>query len=83
MLDGERKIAEEQAKEAGKPDTCAEKIVEGKLEAFFKDNVLVDQPYIRDDSETVQQFVDEVAAKVGENVVVRRFARFELGEEAE
>jgi len=56
--------------------------VEGKLEAFFKETVLLDQDYIREDSKSVADLVGEVAAKVGENVVVRRFARFRLGEEA-
>ena len=51
------------------------------LEKFYKQTVLLDQPYIRDDSKTVADLVSEVAAKVGENVVVRRFARFGLGEE--
>ena len=81
VIHGERKIYEEQARQTGKPDNVAEKIVDGKLEAFFKQTVLLDQPYIRDDSKTVGDLVTEVAAKVGENVVVRRFARFVLGGE--
>ncbi len=83
VLEYEQKIAEGQAKEAGKPDSIVPKIVEGKIEAFLKDNVLLDQPFVKDDSKTIQQYLDEVSAKTGEKVQVRRFARFKLGEEAE
>ena len=76
----ERQIFEIQAKELGKPDNVVEKIVEGKLDAYYKDNVLLEQPFVKDDSKTVQALLDEVAAKVGEKLVVRRFARFKLGE---
>jgi elongation factor Ts len=82
VIDGERKIYEEQARSTGKPDKVIQRIVEGKLEAFLIETVLLDQPYIREDSKTVNDLVHDVAAKVGENVVVRRFARFRLGEEA-
>ena len=84
VVAGERKIYEEQAKATGKPDNVIGRIVDGKLEAFFKEEVLLDQLYIRDDGgkKTVDDLVTELAAKVGENVVVRRFARFKLGEGA-
>jgi elongation factor Ts len=82
VVDGERKIYEEQARSTGKPDRVLSRIVEGKLETFYKETVLLDQPYIRDDSRTVGDLVSGVAAQVGENIVVRRFARFVLGEEA-
>ena len=81
VVAGERKIYEEQARAAGKPDNVLGKIVEGKLESFYAEFVLLDQLYIREDSRSVADLVSEVAAKVGENVVVRRFARFRLGEE--
>ncbi len=81
VVAGERKIYKEQARSSGKPERVLDKIVEGKLEAFYGEFVLLDQPYIREDSRTVADLVSEVAAKVGENVVVRRFARFRLGEE--
>ena len=81
VVEGERKIYQEQATASGKPENVIGRIVEGKLEAFYKETVLLDQPYIRDDSRSVGELVTEVAAKVGENVVVRRFARFVLGEE--
>ena len=82
VIAGERKIYEEQARATGKPDHIIKRMVDGKLEAYFKEFVLLDQSYIRDDSKTVGQLVTEVAGKVKENVVVRRFARFRLGEEA-
>jgi elongation factor Ts len=81
VIAGERKIYEEQARATGKPEAVLDRIVEGKLEAFYKEFVLLDQPYIRDDSKKVADVVAEVAAKVQENVVIRRFARFKLGED--
>jgi elongation factor Ts len=82
-LEAEQKIAEAQARESGKPDNVVPKIVEGKVEAFLKDNVLLDQPFVKDDSKTIQQYLDEVGVKTGEKVQVKRFARFKLGEEPE
>jgi elongation factor Ts len=82
VIAGERKIYEEQARASGKADKVIERIVDGKLQAFFKDTVLLEQAYIREDSKTMGDLVTEVAAKVGEKVVVRRFARFLLGGEA-
>ena len=76
-------LFEAQAKETGKPENVIVKIVEGKLEAFYKDHVLLEQPFVKDDSKTIQQYLEEVGAKTGEKVVVRRFARFKLGEDAE
>ena len=83
VLEAEQKIAEAQARESGKPDNVVPKIVEGKIEAFLKDNVLLDQPFVKDDSKTIQQYLDEVSARTGEKVQVKRFVRFKLGEEAE
>ena len=56
---------------------------DGKLESFYKDNVLLDQPFVKDDSKTIQQLLDETSAQVGEKVAVRRFVRYKLGEGAE
>lgn len=81
VVEGERKLYAEQAREQGKPDNVIERIVQGKLEAFYKDNCLLDQPFVRDDSKTVGELVSETSAKLGEKVEVRRFARFKLGEE--
>ena len=83
LLDSERHIFEVQAKESGKPDNVIDRIVEGKLEAFFKDHVLLDQPFVKDDSTTMQQLLDQTSARVGEKVAVRRFVRYKLGEGAE
>ena len=81
VIEGERKLYAEQAREQGKPDNVIDRIVQGKLEAFYKDNCLLDQPFVRDDSKTVGELVSETSAKVGEKVEVRRFARFKLGED--
>jgi elongation factor Ts len=81
VVEAERKIYAEKAAAEGKPENVIDRIVEGQLKSFFKDTVLLEQPYIREDSKTVRDLVSEVAAKVGENLVVRRFARFQLGEE--
>ncbi len=83
LLDSERHIFEVQAKESGKPDDVVVKIVEGKLDAFYRDHVLLDQPFVKDDAKTVQQLLDETSTKVGEKVAVRRFVRYKLGEGAE
>ena len=79
-LERERHIFEVQAKESGKPEHVIERIVEGKLNALFKDNVLLEQDFVKDDSRTVQQLLDEASAKLGEKVAVRRFVRYKLGE---
>jgi elongation factor Ts len=83
IVDQEDHIARIQAKESGKPDGVIEKIVEGKLGAFYQGTVLLEQPFVKDDSKTIQQLLDEVGAKVGEKVAVRRFVRYKLGESAE
>jgi elongation factor Ts len=82
-LDRAKDVYEAQAKETGKPEDVVEKMVQGKLEAFLKQNVLLDQPFVKDDTKTIQQYLDEVAAKTGEKIAIRRFSRFKLGEEAE
>ena len=81
VVEGERKIYAEQARNTGKPDGVIDRIVDGKLQAFFRETVLLDQDYIRDPDRRVGDLVREVAAQVGENVVVRRFCRFELGKD--
>ena len=83
LLDSERHIFEVQAKESGKPDEVVARIVEGKLESFYKDHVLLDQPFVKDDSKTIQALLDEASARVGEKVAVRRFVRYKLGEGSE
>jgi elongation factor Ts len=76
----EREIYATQAE--GKPANVVERIVEGKLNDFYKQVVLLDQPYIRDDKQTIQDLIDGYSAKVREKLVLRRFARFRVGEGA-
>ncbi len=83
ILEGERQIYEVQAREMGKPDPVVPRIVAGKMNAFYEQSVLLDQPFVKDDSKTIQRLLDEVSAKVGEKVAVRRFVRYKLGEEDE
>jgi elongation factor Ts len=82
-LDDVRRIATVQAQEAGKPENVIERIVEGKIDAHLADIVLLEQPFVKDDSMTIQQLLDRISAKVGERIAVRRFARFKLGEAAD
>ena len=79
----ERKIYEVQARESGKPDNVIEKIVDGKLEAFFKERVLLDQPFFKDQDgkQTVAGRISEESAKMNEKIEVRRFSRFVRGED--
>ena len=79
-VEQERRIYAEQVRASGKPANLVDKIVEGKLEAYFKEVCLLNQPWVRDDKRTVGDLVKEVSAKTGENVQVRRFARFMMGE---
>jgi elongation factor Ts len=83
VVEAERRIYEAQAKELGKPDHVVANIVEGKMNAFYEQTVLLDQKYVKDDSKTIQQLLDEVSVKVREKVAVRRFVRFKLGEDPE
>ena len=82
VIEGERKIYEERARGMGRPEKVIPQIVNGMLEAFYKETVLLDQDYVREHDRTIADLVTEVAAKVGENVVIRRFVRFELGRES-
>jgi elongation factor Ts len=79
-VESERKIYHAQASESGKPEKVVEKMVEGKLSKYFADTCLIEQPFIKDPGRTVGQLVTDAVAKIGENIVVRRFARFQLGE---
>jgi elongation factor Ts len=75
----EKEIYADQVK--GKPANITEKIVEGKLKKFFAERCLIEQPYVKNPDQTVGDLVKETIAKLGENISVRRFVRFELGEE--
>ncbi len=80
VVEKEAEIAIEAAKAEGKPQHIAEKIAEGKVEKFYKEVCLYEQPYIKDDKKTIENLIKEYIAKIGENIQVRRFCRYELGE---
>jgi elongation factor Ts len=80
ILDRERDIYREQARATGKPEPVVEKIVNGKMEKFYEENCLYEQHFIRDEGLTVKELIAQTIAKLGENIAVRRFARFKVGE---
>lgn len=80
ILDRERDVYREQAKSTGKPEAVIEKIVTGKMEKFYEENCLYEQHFIRDEGITVKELIAQAIAKLGENISVRRFARFKVGE---
>ncbi len=80
VIDKEREIFAAQAKESGKPEKVIERIVEGKLEKFFSEVCLLEQPFIKDTDKTVGDLVKEAVGSIKENIQVRRFARFRIGE---
>jgi elongation factor Ts len=77
----ERKVFEQQVRESGKPENLVAKIVDGKVESFYKEVVLLSQPWIREPKKTIGDLVKEASAKLGENVVVKRFIRYQMGQE--
>jgi elongation factor Ts len=79
-LDREREIYKEQAKATGKPEAVIEKIVSGKMEKFYEENCLYEQHFIKDEGLTVKELIEHTIAKIGENIAVRRFSRFKVGE---
>ena len=83
VSDEEREIATNRAREDGKPEVAWPKIVEGRMDKFLDEKVLLRQPYVRDETKTVQDLISEAIGSIGENIVVRRFARWELGEHVE
>jgi elongation factor Ts len=80
VIEKEKEIYRAQMKDSGKPANVVEKIVEGKLDKFYKEVCLLEQAYIKDDKKNIETFVKEKIAKLGENIVIKRFARFVLGE---
>ena len=79
-VEQERRIFTEQVKQSGKPANMIEKIVDGKIEAYYKDVALLHQAWVREPKKTVGDLVKELSAKTGENIQVRRFVRYQLGE---
>ena len=80
VINKEKEIYRAQALELGKPENIVDKIAEGKLNKFIKDNCLMNQPYVRDPEKTVSDLLNELIAKIGENITISRFVRFQVGE---
>lgn len=83
LLNREREILLAQLADSGKPDNVKKQIVEGRLEKWYTENVFMDQAFVKDDSQKMHDFINNHIAKFGENIVVRRYARFKLGEASE
>ncbi len=77
----EKDIFRSQAIDSGKPENIVDKIAEGKLNKFFKENCLLNQAYVKDPNVSVNDYLTEVIGKTGENIIIRRFSRFQVGEE--
>ena len=80
-VDKEKEIYRGQVLEMGKPEKIVDKIVEGKLKKYFKENCLMNQAYVRDPDITIEDLLNEMVAKIGENITITRFTRFKIGEE--
>ncbi len=80
ILDREKDIYVDQAKQTGKPDNVIEKIVEGKMNKFLKESCLMQQAYVRDPDLSIADLLNELIAKIGENISIKRFVRFQIGE---
>lgn len=82
IVEAEREQQRRRALEEGKPESVVDKIVDGRMSKFYEDVVLLEQPFIKDDSVTINELITRAIAELGENITVRRFARFEVGEDA-
>ena len=80
ILDKEREILRAQALNEGKPEKIVDRMVEGRVEKFYKENCLVDQPFVKNPDMTIAQYVNERIQQTGENIKIRRFVRYEMGE---
>lgn len=80
VVEKEREIFRAQMLEEGKPENIIDKIVDGKVEKFYKEVCLMSQSYVKDPQKTIEEFLKETIGKIGENVQIRRFARFQIGE---
>ena len=80
VLQNEKTIIKKQVINEGKPENIADKIVNGKIEKYYKENCLLEQEYIRDSNKTIDSLLREMITKLGENIIIKRFARFEIGE---
>jgi len=80
VIKKEKEIYSDQAKKTNKPAEIIEKMVEGRLKKFFKENVLIEQDFVKDPNKTIKDIITDTVGKLGENIVVSRFGRFQLGE---
>lgn len=80
LIEREKEIYRAQVLEMGKPEKMADKIVEGKIAKFMKECCLLDQAYVKDPNKSIKDYINEVIAKTGENITIKRFARFQLGD---
>jgi elongation factor Ts len=80
-IDKEKEIYRAQVLDMGKPEQIANKIVDGKMKKYFSENCLMNQAYVRDPNITIEDLLNEMVAKIGENITIKRFARFKIGEE--
>jgi elongation factor Ts len=81
VIESEKVNYRAQALEEGKPEHILDRIVEGKLEKFYQQSCIMEQPFVKDDERTIQDLINDAIAKLGENIVLRRFARYQLGED--
>ena len=79
-LEREKEIYADQARQSGKPENIIEKMTEGRLNKFYQENVLLEQTFVKDPDKTVSDLITETVAKLGENILISRFSRFQLGE---
>jgi elongation factor Ts len=80
VVEKEREIFKAQMLQEGKPENIIDKIVDGKVEKFYKEVCLMSQPYVKDPQKTIEEYVKETIGKIGENIQIKRFARFQIGE---
>ena len=80
LQDREKEIYVDQARQSGKPEDIIEKMTEGRLNKFYQENVLLEQTFVHDSDKTVSDIITEAVAKLGENILVSRFSRFQLGD---
>jgi len=80
IIENEKSIYRAQALEMGKPENILDKIVEGKLKKFYQENCLLNQPFVRDPDISIADLMNELIAKIGENITIKRFVRFQIGE---
>lgn len=80
VLEEEKEFLKKQALNEGKPENIVEKIVSGRINKYFEENCLLEQPFVKDQEQTINTLLNETIARIGENIVIRRFSRFEVGE---